>query len=88
MVFADAVDEQIASHVAEQIAAFQLNGVSIDRAWEALTGREPMAGCITWDHVSNKVEDSYREMNLLPPRKNKKLTAIIYAKLCNPEGEA
>ncbi len=71
MAFADAIDEHVASIVAEQIAAFKLNGTDIDQVWTVLTCQEPMAGQITWGLISDKIEDSYREMNLLPPRKNK-----------------
>ncbi len=69
MAFADALDEHVASIVAGQIAAYKLNGTGIYQVWKKLTGRDTMAGHITWDHISNIIEDRYREMNLLPPRK-------------------
>ncbi len=82
MTFADAVDEHVAGIVAEQIAAFKLNDkISIDWAWKALTGQDPMVGCLTWDHISKKLEDSYREINLLPPRKNKKFDGYYLRKI-------
>lgn len=73
MVFADAIDEQVASIVDGQIAAYKLHGISIYQVWKKLTGRDTMAGHTTWDHISNIIEDRYREMNLLPPRKDKKI---------------
>ncbi len=68
MAVIDPIDAHVAGIVARQIAAFKLKG-SIYQVWETLTGRDTMAGHITWDHLSNIIEDRYREMNLLPPRK-------------------
>ncbi len=72
MVFADPLDEFVADIVAERIAAFQLNSVSIDRAWKTLNSRDAIPYRITWDHIANTIEDYYREMNLLAPRKKNK----------------